>query len=270
MKIEGTQPPILSQHDFGAQNNAGADKNGRKVTTNNTTNNTTNKNNLENSEQNDTASISDRSISKQAQVPIKMSEVKSLHNLSTSKYLKDAVDFTYYLKNNNAKVHGFNSVNFHINEKASSCVLSFFVDKDNHSALDGLIENIRKNPEKHKEKMFIRRSDNDHVPSMHQRLQPTDSHTHKKIDFTDMNAEDFKSMVTELFQMGNIPEKEAASFVDLMHFFAQHPDEPGLQYDDGSYAEKGGSSDLKDHQGNSEKTLEHVRNGPYQFKTNPN
>jgi len=98
-----------------------------------------------------------------------MRDVEHLHILSASQYLKDAVDFTYYLKNNYSDTHGFDSINFHIKQDVESCVLSFFVDKDNRTALDELIKNIRKNPEKHKEKDFILRKDKGHLSSMHQR-----------------------------------------------------------------------------------------------------
>ena len=261
MKIESNNPPIEGQEIPDDQGNLGGAHNGRNIDGIEAENYM----NLGASGGAGSISISDRTIANQAQVSIKMSEAKYLHNISASRYLQDAVDFTYYLNDRNFLVHGFDSVNFHIYENGESCVLSFFVNDVNRPALDNFIEKIR-GKEGHKEETFIFRNERRHQSSMHQRVKPDDSHTHKKIDFDNMSAEDLKNMVTELFEMAKIPEKEAVNFVELMHFFAQSPEEPGVLYDDGTYAERGGSRDINDSQGNSETTLEHVLNGPYQLK----
>jgi len=78
-----------------------------------------------------------------------------------------------------------------------------------------------------------------------------------------------KSGLLKCFKWVIYQNKKAVHFVELIHFFAESPNEPGLQYDDGTYAERGGSNDLRDYHGNSEATLEHVFNGPYQLQAKP-
>ena len=105
--------------------------------------------------------------------------------------------------------------------------------------------------------------DNDHKDHFHKRFIPLDDHSHFSSKKSSLKDGSFAKFISISFNEALVNSFSKREFEYAFLFFIENPDEPGISFSSGCYAQNGGSKDIMDKLAEDER----YRQGPFQYFT---